>query len=73
MGLVAAQADVVTVRFSGGAERDIVPGDIVEFGFRGYGMLFDAADLGVPTELEAYSGDTSLGAQTIELNFPTNR
>jgi len=73
MGLVTAQADVVTVRFSGGAERDIVPGDIVEFGFRGYGMLFDAADLGVPTELEAYSGDTSLGAQTIELNFPTNR
>lgn len=69
MGLVAAQADVVTVRFSSAAERDIVPGDIVEFGFRGYGLLFDAADLGTPTELEAYSGETSLGAQTIEMNF----
>ncbi|RLE15455.1 MAG: hypothetical protein DRJ28_04135 [Actinobacteria bacterium] len=69
MGLVAEQADLVTVRFSSGAERDIVPGDIVEFGFRGYGMLFDGTDLGIPTEVEVYSAGTSLGAQTIEMNF----
>ncbi|MEN8239125.1 MAG: hypothetical protein ABFR53_07990 [Actinomycetota bacterium] len=69
MGLVTEEADTVTVRFSEGAERDIVPGDIVEFGFRGYGMLFDATDPGLPTEVEAYSGGTSLGAQPVDTDF----
>lgn len=36
--------------------------------FRAYGTLFDAADLGVPTEVEAYAGGTSLGVQAIDLN-----
>ncbi len=61
LGLVAERADRITIRFSSAAERDIVPGDIVEFGFRGYGILFDASELGRPTEVEVHNGDTTLG------------
>lgn len=67
MGVVTEDADRVVVRFSHGGELEIIPGDIVEFGFRGYGTLFDAADLGEPTEVEIYGGMMSLGAKTLDV------
>lgn len=66
LGIVAEHADRITIRFSNGAERQITPGRIVEFGFRGFGLIFDASDLGMPTEVEVHSGDTTLGVHIIE-------
>lgn len=67
LGAVTEDADLVIVRFASGSELEIIPGGIVEFGFRGYGTLFDAADLGAPTEFEIYNGTTSLGAKTVDI------
>ena len=67
IGVVVEQVDRVVIRFARGAERDVVPGDIVELGLRGYGIVFDASQLGAPTEIEAFSGDRSLGAFTADV------
>ena len=67
LDLVSEDADRVIVRFSSGSELEIIPGDIVEFGFRGYGTLFNASDLHEPTEFEVHSGTTSLGAMTVDI------
>jgi hypothetical protein len=66
MGIVTEDADRVVVRFTTEAEREITPGSIAEFGFRGFGLVFEAAELGVPTEVEVFRGSTSLGLHIIE-------
>lgn len=67
IGVVVEQVDRIVIRFTNGAEQDVVPGDIVELGLRGYGAIFDASDLGVPTEIEAFSDDVSLGVFTTDV------
>lgn len=73
LGTVIEDADRITVRFDSGAEREIVPGATVELGFRGFGMLFDAGDLGLLVEVEVLDGSTSLGVYEIDLEAPSER
>lgn len=65
LGLVTEEADRIVIRFSNGEEQQVTPGSIVEFGFRGFGMLFDGPELGEPTEVGAYNGNTTLGVFAI--------
>jgi len=67
IGVVVEAVDRIVIRFASGAERDVVPGDVVELGWRGYGSIFEASQLGVPTEIEAFSDGVSLGVFTIDV------
>jgi len=55
LGIVTEEAERIEVTFSSGAVETIVPGGLAEFGFRGFGLLYDAGALGVPTVFDVYS------------------
>lgn len=60
LGIVHQDAVQIEVTFSSGTTETIVPGGVVEFGFRGFGYMYDASQLGVPIRFDIYgmSGST---------------
>jgi len=69
-GVVAADIDRIAVRFDSGVVDEVSPGDIVELGYRGFGLVFDATKVGLPVELEALRGTESQGAATADWLYP---
>lgn len=63
VGIVTARADRVVIIWGSGEETSIAPGEIVEFGFRGFGMISRGDGRGEPVAVQAYSGDRLLGTQ----------
>jgi hypothetical protein len=56
LGIVTEEVERIEVTFSSGEVETIVPGGLTEFGFRGFGLLYDAGAIGVPTVYDLYSG-----------------
>lgn len=54
LGIVAEEVEGIEVTFSLGEVGTIVPGGLTEFGFRGFGYLYDAGALGVPTRFDVF-------------------
>lgn len=54
LGIVHQDAVQVEVTFSSGTTATLVPGSVVEFGFRGFGYQYDAGELGVPTRFAVH-------------------
>ena len=65
MGLVTDRSDRVVVRYTSGAKTEITPGHLVEFGFRGFGILIDGS-AGEPAGVEVYSGTELIATYDIE-------
>lgn len=53
-GIVHQDAVQIKVSFSSGVTETLVPGGVVEFGFRGFGYLYDAGEIGVPIRFDVY-------------------
>jgi hypothetical protein len=64
VGIVTARADRVEIIWSSGEQTSLTPGERVEFGFRGFGMISRGDARGEPIAIEAYAGDELLGTQT---------
>ncbi len=65
LGIVTEQADEIVIRFSTGIERQLTPGHIAQFGYRGFGLLYDATAIGLPVEVELFDGDLSIAIYAI--------
>jgi hypothetical protein len=70
LGIVTEEAERIEVTFSAGAVETIVPGGLVEFGFRGFGLLYDAGSIGVPAVYEVYSRGGLIGSYATEACDP---
>jgi hypothetical protein len=72
LGIVEEDAREVVISFSTGESVTLQVGDTAEFGFRGFGFLFETADLGTPIGVEAYDseGNLLLSYQVPELQIP---
>jgi hypothetical protein len=72
LGIVEEDAREVVISFSTGESVTLQVGDTAEFGFRGFGFLFETADLGTAVGVEAYDsdGDLLLSYQVPELQVP---
>jgi hypothetical protein len=58
---VIDEVDRIVVSFESGAPVVVIPGEIIEFGYRGYAHVFDASDVGESTIVGVFSGTRSLG------------
>ena len=54
LGIVHQDAVQIEVTFSSGVTETVVPGGVVEFGFRGFGYQYDASQLGVPIRFDIH-------------------
>jgi hypothetical protein len=70
LGIVTEEAERIEVTFSSGAVETIVPGGLAEFGFRGFGLLYDAGSIGVPAVLDLYSSGGLIGSYATEACDP---
>lgn len=60
LGIVEDNARQILITFSKGESVAVPVGDTAELGFRGFGLLFESADLGVPISFEALDSDGNL-------------
>ena len=60
LGIATEEADKVVIRFTTGIERQLTPGYVVQLGYRGFGLLYDASELGLAVEVEIFDDGTSL-------------
>lgn len=56
LGIVEEGAERLVIEFSLGVELEVVTGDRAVLGFRGFGMLYDVTEMGVPIMVTAMSG-----------------
>lgn len=72
-GLVIEEAGRLVITFKSGDTIELEPGEAVRQGYRGFGVTdLDATQLGEPTTIEVFDGETSLGVYSHETGLPAN-